>query len=239
MLIISDNLNVRYSHVAEAVEKRDGGSIRELAHKATAAGADVIDISIGSLRTGADEIMAWLVDEVQQVSDLPLSLDAHTAEAIIAGAERAKRSPMLNSYSVQSANPDDVTATLVPYAADKGYEIILCTMDPSGPPLDPDIRGSKASELVEGGRCCGVSSESHLHRPGGRPSERRRDRPGARGVGARDHAAVGSRVRPADQDRRRCGVPVLGRSPRAAFAHQPGLPRDVVVAGSERRPSSM
>lgn len=160
MLIISDNLNVRYSHVAEAVEKRDGGSIRELAHKATAAGADVIDISIGSVRSGADEVMAWLVDEVQQVSDLPLSLDAHTAEAIIAGAERAKRPPMLNSYSVQSANPDAVTGTLVPYAAGKGYEIILCTIDPSGPPLDPDVRGSKASELVEAAMAAGVSSEA-------------------------------------------------------------------------------
>ncbi len=160
MLIISDNLNVAHGDVLQAIEKRDGGSIRELAHKIEVAGADVIDLNIGTLTTGADEIMGWLVDEVQQVTDIQLSLDAHTMEALEAGVERAKKKPIINSYYVQSARPDDVVPRLLPFVADKGLEVILCTIEPSGPPLDPDVRGSKASELVEAALAAGIPDES-------------------------------------------------------------------------------
>lgn len=150
MLVISDNVNVVRDQVARAVKDRDGGSIRELAHKVSAAGADAIDINVGSVPTReADEVLAWLVDEIQAVTDVQLSLDARTVEAIVAGAERAKNRPILNSYFVQSARPGEVADRLIPYAAENGFEIMLPAMGDSGPPMDPDTRASIASELVD------------------------------------------------------------------------------------------
>lgn len=156
MLIVSDNLNAAYREVARAIEARDAGSVRELAHKATRAGADVIDLNVGPLSAGADGALIWLVEQVQEVSELPVSLDARSASAIVGAAERAVRKPILNAYGLRSARPDEVAATLIPYAAERGLEIILPAIGPMGPPLDPDERAGLAQELVGGAMGAGV-----------------------------------------------------------------------------------
>jgi cobalamin-dependent methionine synthase I len=148
--------------VLKAIEARDGASIRELAHKIAAAGADVIDVNIGTITSGADEVMPWLVDEIQAVADIQLSLDAHTAEAIIAGAERAARKPILNAYYVQSATPGDVLDKLVPYAVEHGLELILPLLEGGEPPLDPTERAARADDLIRRVGDAGLAQE-HLY----------------------------------------------------------------------------
>lgn len=159
MLIISDNLNMAHQQVAKAVEARDAGSIRELAHKVTEAGADVIDLNIGVLSSGAEDAMVWLVHQVQAVSDLQLSLDSRSAEAMIAGARVASKKPILNAYSLQSSRPDDVVAKLIPFVAQNDLEIVLPATGGSGPPLDADLRATRAQELVAAAIAAGVDSE--------------------------------------------------------------------------------
>lgn len=159
MLIISDNLNMARGHVARAIAARDAGTIRELAHKVTAAGADVIDVNMGLVTQAAEDTMIWLVDQIQAVSDRQLSLDGHSVDALIAGAERAVKKPILNAYFVQSAHPDGM-ARLYDYAASKGLEIILPALGDGGPPLDPDRRAGKAQELVEAAMAAGVPAEN-------------------------------------------------------------------------------
>ncbi len=160
MLIVSDNLNVAHRHVVKALADRDAGSIREIAHNVALAGADVIDVNVGSITSGAEEAIIWLVDQIQAVApNVQLSLDAHTAEVIIAGAERAARPPILNAYYVQSARPDDVIAKLMPYAAERGLELILPALGSAGPPLDPDERAGRAQELVNQALGAGIEPE--------------------------------------------------------------------------------
>lgn len=160
MLVVSDNLNAAHRQIAQAVEARDAGSIRELAHKVTQAGADVIDLNVGQLTTGADEALIWMVEQVQEVSTLQVSLDARSASAVLAAAERTARKPILNAYSLRSARPEEVTDTLIPFAAEKGLEIILPAIGPVGPPLDPDERAGLAQELVDAAVAAGVGSTS-------------------------------------------------------------------------------
>jgi cobalamin-dependent methionine synthase I len=161
MLIVSDNLNVAHRHVAKALEARDAGSIREIAHSVALAGADVIDVNIGQVHSGAVEAIVWMVDQIQAVApDVQLSLDAHSAEVIMAGAERARRKPVINAYYVQSARPDDVVGKLIPFAAETGLELILPAMSSAGPPLDPDERAGRAQELVELALGAGIPAEN-------------------------------------------------------------------------------
>lgn len=160
MLIVSDNLNVAHRHVAKALADRDAGSIREIAHSVALAGADVIDVNVGGITTGSEEAIVWLVDQIQAVApNLQLSLDALSAEAIIAGAERTARAPILNAYYVQSARPDEVSATFFPYAAEKGLELIVPAIGAGGPPLDPDERAGRAQELVNRALAAGIAPE--------------------------------------------------------------------------------
>ncbi len=162
MLIISDNLNVSRRRVLTAVEERDGASIRQLALEIAAAGADVIDVNIGNITAHPEALLPWLVDEIQAVADVQLSLDAHTAEAIIAGAERAARKPILNAYYVQSATPGDVLAKLVPYAVEHGLEIILPLLEGGEPPLDPTERAARADDLIRRVTDAGLSQD-HIY----------------------------------------------------------------------------
>jgi len=159
MLVVSDNLNLARRHVATAIEKRDGGSIRELAHKIEEAGADVIDVNIGLMTSDPAGTLVWLVDTIQEVTDLQLSLDAHTAEAAIAGADRAKKPPILNAYYLQSSHPDQVQSVLLPYAVKNNLELILPTMSDGAPPLDPDARAAVAVELVDMALAAGMQSD--------------------------------------------------------------------------------
>lgn len=159
MLIVSDNLNMAHRQVAKALEARDSGSIRELAHKVTEAGADVIDVNIGTLSSGAEAAMEWLVEQVQAVSDLQLSLDARSAEAIMAGVRKAAGKPIVNAYSLQSARPEDVIAKLLPFVAENDLEVVLPAMGGSGPPLDADMRATRAQELVEAAIAAGVEPD--------------------------------------------------------------------------------
>ncbi|MCZ7664150.1 MAG: dihydropteroate synthase [Thermoleophilia bacterium] len=158
MLIISDNLNMARRHIAKAIVERDAGTVRELAHKITLAGADVIDVNLGLVTQGAEETMAWLVEQIQEVSDLQLSLDGHSADAMIAGAEKARKKPILNTYFVHSSHPDSMDR-LMEYAARNGLELILPALDAGGPPLDPDERAGRAQELVNAAMSAGVPAE--------------------------------------------------------------------------------
>lgn len=148
MLVVADNINVAYGHVAKAIAARDGGSIRELAHRVDNAGADVIDLNLGPMNGESVEILPWLVEQVQSVSKKQISLDAHSSEAIMAAAEKCVQKPIINTYFVQSAKPQEVKDKLLPFAAERGLEVILPTIGRNGPPLDPDERASLAADLV-------------------------------------------------------------------------------------------
>jgi 5-methyltetrahydrofolate corrinoid/iron sulfur protein methyltransferase len=159
VLVISDNLNVSHKHVADAIDARDSGSIEELARKITLAGADLIDVNISAITHDPSGVMAWLVEQVQRVSDLRLSLDAHNMDALVAGVASAAQPPVLNAYYLQSAAPAQVTERLLPYAAENNLEVVLSLMGPSGPPLDPSERLALAEELVETAVAAGVAAE--------------------------------------------------------------------------------
>lgn len=157
MLIISDNLNLDRSGVAKAVDLHDAGSIRELAHKIAAAGAQALDISVAGLAVGdSAEDLEWLVGEVQTVTEIQLSLDAGSGDAILAAAEKARSKPIINAFSVTLSRPEDVGEKLLPYAAKNGLEIILPLLGESSPPLDVDLRMELAADVVEKAETAGI-----------------------------------------------------------------------------------
>jgi len=64
------------------------------------AGMDYIDINIGPARKDGDTFMEWVVRTVQEVTDLPLSLDTTNPIAMEAGLKAHKGKALLNSISL-------------------------------------------------------------------------------------------------------------------------------------------
>lgn len=142
MLIIGENLNVISKKIGAALKDRDPGPIREMAEAEAAAGVDLIDVNLGPARKAGAELMEWVVKTVQEVTDIPLSLDTSNVEAMEAGLKAAKSRPLINSVS---ARPERMEA-LLPLAKKYDASFIALTLGVEGIPRDANERGLLAAE---------------------------------------------------------------------------------------------
>ena len=144
MLIIGENIHIISPKVKRAFKERDTKFIQGLALEQVKHGADMLDLNIGPQKRRGVEVMEWIVDAVQEVTDVPLSLDTTNAAAIEAGLKRAKRQAMINSTS---ADPERLNTTM-PLAAQYKSKIIALTMGKSGIPATADGRVELAMDVL-------------------------------------------------------------------------------------------
>ena len=154
MKAIAENINVMSRSIGKAMQDRDPGPLQALAKECTDAGADLLDINLGPARKGGPELMQWVVNTVQEASDLQLCLDTSNHEAMEAGIEACKKPPLLNSFSAQ---PDKME-NILPLAAKHNCEIIGLTMS-THIPVDADERIAVAYELVAAANEQGITND--------------------------------------------------------------------------------
>jgi 5-methyltetrahydrofolate corrinoid/iron sulfur protein methyltransferase len=144
MLIIGENIHIISPTVKAAVADRDDQAIQHLATTQVEHGADMLDLNIGPQKRRGVEVMEWMVDTVQAITDVPLSLDTTNVAAIEVGLKRAKRQAMINSTS---ADPERLN-TGMPLAAQYNAKIIALTMGKSGIPTTAEGRVEMAMEVL-------------------------------------------------------------------------------------------
>jgi len=144
VLLIGENLNVMSKKIGEALKQRDPEPIRAMAEAQTKAGMDLMDINLGPARKEGPELMEWVVKTVQEVTDIPLSLDTMNIEAIEAGLRAHKGKALINSIS---ARPERMEA-LMPLAKKYGASFIGLTLGPDGIPRDSNERGLLAAQIM-------------------------------------------------------------------------------------------
>jgi 5-methyltetrahydrofolate corrinoid/iron sulfur protein methyltransferase len=144
MLIIGENIHVIAPRVKEAIETRDAGVIQELAVAQVEAGAAILDLNIGPQKKQGHEVMPWIVEAVQDVTDTPLSLDTTNLAAMEAGLKVCAKKAMLNSASADPARLDSVMRLAARY----GARVIALTMGVDGIPTTADGRAAIAMEAL-------------------------------------------------------------------------------------------
>lgn len=144
MLIIGENIHIISPRVKKAVADRDAEAIQGMATLQVEHGADMVDLNIGPQKRRGVEIMDWIVDAVQEVTDVPLSLDTTNMAAIETGLKKVKRQAMINSTS---ADPERLNTGL-PLAAKYNAKIIALTMGKSGIPTTAEGRVEMAMEVL-------------------------------------------------------------------------------------------
>jgi 5-methyltetrahydrofolate corrinoid/iron sulfur protein methyltransferase len=144
MLIIGENIHIISPKVRKAVADRDAKTIQHMATLQVEHGADILDLNIGPQKRRGVEIMDWMVDAVQEVTDAPLSLDTTNVAAIETGLKKATRQAMINSTS---ADPERLN-TGMPLAAEYKAKIIALTMGKSGIPTTAEGRVEMAMEVL-------------------------------------------------------------------------------------------
>lgn len=158
MLRIAENLNVMKKDIGAAMKARDPKPIQELAKAEAAAGVDYIDVNLGPARKKGAELMEWIVNTIQEVTDIPLSLDTTNTEAMEAGLKACKRDkgkPIINSVS---ARPERMEA-LLPMAKKHDAGIVALLLGVDGIPRDSAERGAHAAELMYKANEAGIANE--------------------------------------------------------------------------------
>ncbi|MFC1860987.1 dihydropteroate synthase [Chloroflexota bacterium] len=156
MILIGENINVMSNTIGPAMKERNAGPIQELAKAETAAGIDYLDINIGPARKAGDELMAWMVKTVQEVTDLPLSLDTTNPIAMEAGLKEHKGKALINSISLQ---PDRLEKGL-PLPLKYGADMIGLLWGVEGMPRDANERCMLAVDIVYKANEAGIASEN-------------------------------------------------------------------------------
>lgn len=145
MVVVGELINTSRKLIREAVEKRDTDYIQQVAKAQEEAGAHYLDINCGTMVGKEIEIMEWLVNTVQEVSNLPLCIDSPSTEALIAGLELTKASiPMINSITAEEKRFQSVLPLIKKYNA----KIIALCIEDAGMPETAQDRLRIARDLV-------------------------------------------------------------------------------------------
>ncbi len=144
MILIGERINGMFRDVGKAIRSKDAKTIQGWAIKQTESGANYLDLNVGPTAEDRVDAMKWLVNVVQEVSDLPLCLDSTDYDAIEAGLECCKKPAFINSCPAERPKIERV----FPMARRYDAKIIGLTMDKKGIPKDADNRTALAMELV-------------------------------------------------------------------------------------------
>ncbi|MFC1925128.1 dihydropteroate synthase [Chloroflexota bacterium] len=155
MIIIGENIHIISAEVGQAVKERNPQHIHELAKAQTKAGAHYIDINLGPARKDPEANTEWLVKTVQEVTDLPLSIDTLNPVAMEAGLKACKIRPLLNSASART----DSKEKMLPLAPKYNTDLVLSVITDQGCPPDVEARIESIMGTVELANELGVATE--------------------------------------------------------------------------------
>jgi len=136
MIIIGEKINGTRKSVAKAIRDRDVTFIEELAKSQTDAGSSYLDVNAGTAPEREPEDMRWLIEVIQEVSELPLCLDSANPHALKAGLESVNKLPLVNSLSAEKKRIEGI----LPLLDDFDFELILLALDDNGIPATSEGR---------------------------------------------------------------------------------------------------
>ncbi len=153
MILIGESINVMSKTIGPALRERDPKPIQELARAEADAGMDYLDINIGPARKAGDELMTWVVNTVQEVSDLPLSLDTTNSAAMEAGLKVHKDRALINSISLARMDEE------LPLAKKYDAYIIGLLWGKDGMPRDANERCVLAVDFIYKANQIGIPNQ--------------------------------------------------------------------------------
>ena len=100
LILAADNLQITNSYIAQAIQNTDPEPIVEMVLNCENSGAEIIDINSGHLSRDAELKMTFLVNTVQETSELPVIIDTANPVAIEAGLRANKKKAVINGFSL-------------------------------------------------------------------------------------------------------------------------------------------
>jgi len=123
MLIVGERINSSRKRIAQAIEARDIEYIQNEVRIQSEAGAHYIDVNAGAFAGDESDYLRWMVEAVQEITDLPLSIDSPDPAVIEKVLPVVNKPPMINSVTLEPTRLEGI----LPLAAKRGAKLIgLC-----------------------------------------------------------------------------------------------------------------
>lgn len=142
--------------LSEALKAGNLEIVRKEALAQVQAGADILDVSVGTF--GVDEVtlLPQAVLAVMDTVDVPLCLDSAVPEALEAALKVYRGKSLINSVSGEEHS----LAKVLPLVKEYGAAVIGLVQDEKGIPKDSEGRVAVAHKLVERAEAAGISREN-------------------------------------------------------------------------------
>jgi cobalamin-dependent methionine synthase I len=109
------------------------------------AGASAVDINLGPRKKDWAEVFPWIVEAIESVVDVPLSIDTTNIDGMEAALKTIKKTqPILNSTSAEPERLEKIPLLAKKY----GARVIALTMAAEGIPVSADDRVTIAVEKL-------------------------------------------------------------------------------------------
>jgi 5-methyltetrahydrofolate corrinoid/iron sulfur protein methyltransferase len=155
MILIGEDINVMSKDFARAIKEREADPIKECAVGQTKNRMDYLDLNVGPVKKDPEATMTWLVNTVQETTDLPLCLDTTNPVAMEAGLKECKQKALINSAS---GNQESLE-TMLPLAAKYSAGVVLSVINDAGLPSDADERAASIMESAAVANDLGIANE--------------------------------------------------------------------------------
>lgn len=118
------------------------------------AGATLLDVNAGIPMVDEPALLAEMVELVQSLTDVPLSIDSSVAEALASGLNSYKGKALVNSVTGETARMEAV----LPLVKKHGAAVIGLAMDDDGIPETAEKRLQVARSILERAQDHGISA---------------------------------------------------------------------------------
>jgi cobalamin-dependent methionine synthase I len=156
MIVMGENIHIISRVVNDAIKSRDPKPIQDLARAQAEAGADYLDVNVGYLRKNTEETMTWIINTIQEVTDLPLSIDTMNPVAMEVGLRLCKKKPLLNSASGKTDSKDQ----MLPLAKKYNCDVVISVINDKGMPAEGDSKLDSIMDTVAYANDLGIPNEN-------------------------------------------------------------------------------
>lgn len=133
MIIIGEKINGSIPSVAEAIARRDREFIQERARMQAEAGATFIDCCASVPEVEEVETLKWMIDCIQEATDLPICVDSPSADVLVQAYKFCKRPGLFNSVSGEGDKIDKIFPVMA-QPENNGWQVIALLSDDTGIP---------------------------------------------------------------------------------------------------------
>lgn len=155
-VIIGERINpAGKKRLAEALKAGDLEVVRSEALAQMKAGADILDVNVGTFGVDEVAVLPKAVQTVMDAADIPLCIDSSNPDALEAALAVYRGKPLVNSVTGEERSLKRV----LPMVKERGAAVIGLVQDDEGIPKDAERRVRIAHKIVERAEAAGIPRE--------------------------------------------------------------------------------